>query len=98
MRIAVVGTYGAGKTTLVSRFAELTGLPRAHGTPRRDPAGRTPKALEDVDPAELIQLVVRRYAERVAAETRHRTGFVSDGSLLHEWVYASVRLAVGMHP
>ncbi|MGH3469953.1 MAG: hypothetical protein ACRDQF_19715, partial [Thermocrispum sp.] len=56
------------------------------------------KTLEEADPAELIQLVVRRYAERVEAETRHQGGFVSDGSLLHEWVYASVRLAVGMHP
>lgn len=98
MRVAVVGAYGAGKSTLAARFAEQAGLPVAHGTPMRDPAGGPPKPLADADPAELIQLVVRRYAERVEAEARNPQGFVSDGSLLHEWVYATVRLAVGTHP
>ena len=98
MKVAVVGAYGNGKTTVVSRLAGLTRLPMAHGTPMRNPAGGAPKSLEDTEPAELIQLVVRRYAERVQAETAATRGFISDGSLLHEWVYATVRLAVGMHP
>lgn len=98
MKVAVVGAYGAGKSTLASRIAERAGLPIARGTPMRDPAGGPTKPLADAEPAELIQLVVRRYVERVEVEARNPRGFVSDGSLLHEWVYATVRFAVGTHP
>ncbi|PAZ14800.1 ATP/GTP-binding protein [Streptomyces sp. SA15] len=98
MRIAVVGAYGAGKTTLITAATAHTGLPAAHGTPMRDPAGSRPKPLEEATEPELVQLVVRRHAERLLAEAAHPEGFLSDGSLLHEWVYATVRLAVGLHP
>ncbi|MBO4253519.1 AAA family ATPase [Streptomyces griseorubiginosus] len=98
MRIAVVGAYGAGKTTLIRAATARTGLPAAHGTPMRDPHGSRPKPLEEASESELIQLVVRRHAERLLAEAAHPEGFLSDGSLLHEWVYATVRLAVGLHP
>jgi hypothetical protein len=98
VRIAVVGAYGAGKTTLITAATARTGLPAAHGTPMRDPVGGRPKPLEEATEPELIQLVVRRHAERLLAEAGHPEGFLSDGSLLHEWVYATVRLAVGLHP
>ncbi|MFE3854967.1 AAA family ATPase [Streptomyces griseorubiginosus] len=98
MRIAVVGAYGAGKTTLITAATARLGLPAAHGTPMRDPAGSRPKPLEQTTEPELIQLVVRRHAERLLAEAAHPEGFLSDGSLLHEWIYATVRLAVGLHP
>jgi hypothetical protein len=98
VRIAVVGAYGAGKTTLITAGTARIGLPAAHGTPMRDPAGSRPKPLEQTTEPELIQLVVRRHAERLLAEAAHPEGFLSDGSLLHEWVYATVRLAVGLHP
>ncbi|MGQ4514563.1 AAA family ATPase [Streptomyces sp. DW26H14] len=99
MRIALVGAYGAGKTTLISAATARVGLPAAHGTPMRDPAGsRRPTSLEEATEPELVQLVVRRHAERLLAEAAYPKGFLSDGSLLHEWVYATVRLAVGLHP
>jgi len=98
VKLAVVGAYGAGKTTLIREFTKSGCLPAVHGSPMRDPAGSRPKALEEVTPAELVQLVVRRYTERSVEEALHPSGFVSDGSLLHEWVYASVRLSVGLHP
>ncbi|MCZ7459559.1 AAA family ATPase [Streptomyces sp. WMMC940] len=98
MRLAVVGAYGAGKTTLITAAGRATALPSAHGSPMRDPTRGAAKSLEETTEAELVQLVVRRYAERLLAEARHPRGFLSDGSLLHEWVYATVRLAVGLHP
>lgn len=102
MKLAIVGAYGAGKTTLITAYSNAglpNPLPSAHGSAMRNPAGSSPKALEETTDAELVQLVVRRYAERAVAESGHRrSGFLSDGSLLHEWAYASVRLAVGLHP
>ncbi|MFI1470012.1 AAA family ATPase [Streptomyces wuyuanensis] len=98
MKLAVVGAYGAGKTTLITAATRATGLPSAHGSPMRDPSRGSAKPLEKTTEAELLQLVVRRYAERLLAEARHHRGLLSDGSLLHEWVYATVRLAVGLHP
>jgi AAA domain-containing protein len=98
MRIAVVGAYGNGKTTLTSALAPLLNVPRVHGNPMRDPAGAAAKSLEDCSELELLQLTVRRYSERVTAEERSSAGFLSDGSSLHEWIYLVVRLAVGRHP
>ncbi|GGZ58139.1 hypothetical protein GCM10010371_17070 [Streptomyces subrutilus] len=97
-KIAVVGAYGAGKTSLIHAAGAATGLPSAHGTPMRDPAGGAAKPLEEATEPELVQLVVRRLTERVLAEAALPGAFLSDGSLLHEWVYATVRLAVGLHP
>lgn len=98
MRIAFVGAYGNGKTTLTSELSGRLGLPRTHGSAMRDPAGGTRKALEETNEPELIQLAVRRFTERVVDEARLHDGFLSDGSVLHEWVYTKVRLAVGRHP
>ena len=98
MRIAFVGAYGNGKTTLTTELSERLGLPRTHGTAMRDPAGGTPKALEETTEPELVQLAVRRFTERSVDEARLKDGFLSDGSVLHEWVYTKVRLVVGRHP
>ncbi|MFJ4105619.1 AAA family ATPase [Amycolatopsis japonica] len=98
MRIAVVGAYGNGKTTLTTALAPLLEIPRVHGTPMADPAGSAPKPLEDCAEGELLQLMLRRFTERTVSEERNPDGFVSDGSSLHEWIYTKVRLALGRHP
>ncbi|SDL14532.1 AAA family ATPase [Streptomyces indicus] len=98
MRIAFVGAYGNGKTTLTTELSHRTGLERVHGSAMRDPAGTTPKSLEESSETELVQLAVRRYTERAVDEAARPKGFLSDGSVLHEWVYSKVRLAVGRYP
>ncbi|MFI8518794.1 AAA family ATPase [Streptomyces sp. NPDC085481] len=98
MRIAFVGAYGNGKTTLTTELSKRTGLERVHGSAMRDPAGTTPKSLEESSETELVQLAVRRYTERATDEAARPKGFLSDGSVLHEWVYSKVRLAVGRYP
>ena len=98
MRIAVVGAYGNGKTTLTTALSPLLEVPRVHGTPMTDPAGSVPKSLEECTEAELLQLMLRRFTERTISEERSPDGFVSDGSALHEWIYTKVRLALGRHP
>lgn len=98
MRIAVVGAYGNGKTTLTTKLAETLNIPRVHGTAMKDPWGTAPKSLDDCSDMEVLQLTFRRFAERIAAEEQCGGSFVSDGSTLHEWVYLTVRLAAGRHP
>jgi len=98
MRIAFVGAYGNGKTTLTTALSERLGVARTHGSAMRDPAGGARKSLEETTEPELIQLAVRRFLERATEEAAHADGFVSDGSVLHEWVYTKVRLAVGRYP
>lgn len=98
MRIAFVGAYGNGKTTLTTELSARLGLERTHGSAMRDPAGGVRKALEETTEPELIQLAVRRFTERAVEEARAQKGFLSDGSVLHEWVYTKVRLAVGRYP
>jgi hypothetical protein len=98
VRIAFVGAYGNGKTTLTTELAGRTGLERVHGSAMRDPAGGARTSLEESTETELVQLAVRRYSERTVDEALRPQGFLSDGSVLHEWVYSKVRLAVGRYP
>lgn len=99
VRAAVVGSYGNGKTTLSTALAERLGIPRVHATPMVLREGASRISLERCNGRQLVQLVTRRLIERVAAESMARqTGFVSDGSVLHEFVYADTRLAFGLHP
>lgn len=98
MRLAFVGTYGSGKTTLTKALSQLTGLSRTHGSPMRNPEAEPGKTLDNASPPELLQLVMRRFVERSIGERQLSEGFLSDGSVLHEWIYGAVRMAVGLHP
>jgi len=98
MRVALMGAYGAGKTTLAAALSPILGIPTAHGTPMDKPIGGDGRGIADCTDAELIQLTVRRFLERVVAEERAGGRFVSDGSALHEWIYGRMRLAVGSYP
>ncbi len=98
MRIAVVGAYGNGKTTLTTALSHLLGIPRTHGAPMRGPLGAPGKSLEECTEPELLQLAVRRFTDRAVDEARRGDAFISDGSALHEWIYTKVRLVLGRHP
>lgn len=97
MKLALVGAYGAGKTTLSAALSKLTGLPRTHGSPMAVPLGSEGRSIKDCTAAELIQLSIRRYTERILDESR-LAGFVSDGSVVHEWIYGKVRIVAGSFP
>ena len=98
MRIALVGAYGAGKTTLAAALARRWSLPVVQGTPMDRPLGGEGRGIANCTDAELIQLTVRRYTERVVGEAQALEGYISDGSTLHEWIYGRVRLSVGSFP
>lgn len=99
MRVAVSGTYSTGKTTTTLALTNLTGTNRTHAKTMREilPEAFPGKKLEECTAAELFQLGIRRYAERVVHES-HLTDFISDGSSIHEWIYGQVRLEVGINP
>ncbi|MET9695826.1 AAA family ATPase [Streptomyces sp. NPDC006529] len=97
-RIAIAGAYGSGKTLLSEALSEVTGLPRAEGTAMREPIGGEGKHAWSWTEGELLQLTVRRHAERTLDEAAHPGGFISDGSILHDWVYAKLRLIAGPNP
>jgi len=97
-RLALVGAYGSGKTTLSTALSQLAGLPRTHGSPMIAPLGSSGRTIRDCTPPELLQMITERYVERVVQETSLQEGFVSDGSVVHDWVYGMVRLAAGSYP
>ena len=96
--IAIVGSYGSGRSTLSRALAERTGLPIAYGSAMADPIGAEGKRVHDWTRGELLQLTVRRHSERIQAEAAHPAGFISDGSILHEPIYAKCRLSAGSYP
>ncbi|GAA3226184.1 AAA family ATPase [Oerskovia jenensis] len=91
MRVAVVGAHGVGKSTLSAELGRRTGLVVPGLDAMRDPVGSPPRSLLECTEAEVVQLCLRRYAQRVQQEST-TPDMVSDGSVLHEWVYAAVRL------
>lgn len=97
-RLALVGAYGSGKTTLSKALSRRAGLPRTHGSPMVAPLGSSGHTIRDCTPPELLQMITERYVERVVQESRLQAGFVSDGSVVHDWVYGMVRLATGSYP
>lgn len=100
MRLAISGTYSSGKTTATLALSYLTGIPRTHAKTMREilPEALPGKRLEDCTAPELVQLGMRRYAERAVHESHLPNGFISDGSSLHEWVYGKIRVLVGINP
>lgn len=98
MKIAVIGAYGNGKSTLSSALSSALGLPRVHATPMALQEGAIRTSLEECTDVELVQLIARRLVERITAEAAAADGFVSDGSVLHEFVYAATRFRYGLHP
>ncbi|GHU38275.1 ATP-binding protein [Bacilli bacterium] len=99
MKIAMSGTYSTGKTTTTLALAHLTGLSRTHAKTMREilPLALPGKKLEECTAPELFQLGIRRFAERSVLES-HLDSFISDGSSLHEWIYGTVRMSVGINP
>lgn len=81
-------------------LSHLTGIPRTHARTMREilPEALPGRQLEDCSVPELFQLGMIRYTERAVHESRLPSGYISDGSSLHEWVYGKVRVRVGLHP
>ena len=99
-RIVISGTYCTGKTTLSLALAKATGIPSTHALTMREilPQLYPGKSLRQCSPAELISLGMRRFQERIQAESSLSDGFISDGCPLQEWLYGSTRLLTGAYP
>ncbi|WP_326800074.1 ATP-binding protein [Streptomyces sp. NBC_01808] len=100
MKIAISGTYSAGKTSTVMALSHYTGIPRTLARTIREimPETLPGKKLADVTPAEFLQLVMRRHTGRAVAEAQLGDRFISDGSSLQEWLYGEGRIRYGMNP
>ncbi|NMO01759.1 AAA family ATPase [Gordonia sp. TBRC 11910] len=99
LRLAVSGTYSTGKSTLTEALSLATGIPRTHAmTSREILADLIPgKTVMELNSVELLALGLRRFEERVQNESG-LDGFISDGSIIHEWVYGQARAETGINP
>ena len=100
IRLAVSGTYSSGKTTTTEALSIATGIPRTDAlTAREIVVDLLPrKGFQELSAAELLTLGLRRFEERVQGETAAVGSFISDGSVLHEWIYGEARMRVGINP
>jgi nicotinamide riboside kinase len=100
MRVVISGTYSTGKSTTTDALAYLTGIRRTNARTMREimPEALPGKVLEQCSIAELMELCLWRFKERVASENACSDTFISDGSCLHEWIYARARLSAGVNP
>jgi len=95
MRLAITGAYGSGKSTLVRAAAERFGLRSSPLPAMQNPLG-IEKPATHCTPAQLVELTVRRLVDR--SDQEHGTHTVSDGSLVHDWVFAKTLLLHGTDP
>ncbi|MFM9785743.1 ATP-binding protein, partial [Streptomyces scabiei] len=59
------------------------------------------RRFQDMTASELMALGLKRFEERIRAEEQaveQKKGFISDGSVLNEWIYGTVRMKVGINP
>jgi nicotinamide riboside kinase len=100
LKIAVSGTYSTGKSTTTEALSLITGIPRTHAlTSREILIDLLPgKRVEELSAGELIALGLRRLEERVHHEAAEPGSFISDGSVIHEWVYGEARMKAGINP
>jgi len=99
LHLAISGTYSTGKSTLTEALSIATGIPRTHAkTSREILMDLVPgRQVQELSAMELINLGLRRFEERVANESLPGS-FISDGSVVHEWVYGEARMRVGINP
>lgn len=90
-RIALLGPYGAGKTTLARALSRISGWPVPAVGPMANPVHGHVRPLEQCTLAQVFQLTLRRYGERTRGELEAGHSFISDGSSLHEWIYLLTR-------
>ena len=102
-RIVISGTYSTGKTTTTTALSTVTGIPMINALSARElltnlyPGRR----FQDMTATELMALGLKRFEERIRAEEQALSqydGFISDGSVLNEWIYGTVRMKVGINP
>jgi hypothetical protein len=100
LRLAVSGTYSSGKTTTTEALSIATGIPRTDALSAREIVVdlMPSKQFQELGSGELLTLGLRRLAERIDGEASQRGAFISDGSVLHEWVYGEARLVLGINP
>ncbi|WP_304250865.1 AAA family ATPase [Limosilactobacillus gastricus] len=103
IRLVISGTYSTGKTTTTTALSILTGIPLINALSAREiltdlyPGRR----FQDMTADELMALGLKRFEKRVRAETiayKEAGSFISDGSVLNEWIYGTVRMKVGINP
>lgn len=100
LHLAVSGTYSSGKTTTTEALSIATGIPRTDAlTAREILVDLIPgKQFNQLNAAELLALGLRRLEERIHGEAAQQGPFISDGSVLHEWVYGEARMRLGLNP
>jgi hypothetical protein len=102
VRAVISGTYSTGKTTTATAVALATGLPLINALSAREiltdlyPGRR----FQDMSAEELMALGLRRFEERCRAEAELalQGSFISEGSVLNELIYATVRRKIGINP
>lgn len=99
LRLAISGTYSTGKSTTTEALSIATGIPRTHAKTSREILMEIVpgKQVQELSAMELIKLGLRRFEERVQNESLPGS-FISDGSVVHEWVYGEARMRVGINP
>jgi len=102
-RLVISGTYSTGKTTTTTALSLATGIPMINALSAREiltdlyPGRR----FQDMNSIELMALGLKRLEERIREEYilyKDYGSFISDGSVLNEWIYGTVRMKVGINP
>lgn len=98
IRIAMSGTYSTGKTVTTEALTQLTGIPRTYAKTMREllPIHFPGKKLEECNVFDLYELGMLRFVERVSNEGAQLDSYITDGSVIHEYVYGMSRMNYGL--
>ena len=97
-RIAMSGTYSTGKTVTTEALSHLTGIGRTYAKTMREllPLHFPGKKLEECNIFDLYELGMLRFVERVSNEGGEKKSYITDGSVIHEYIYGMSRMNYGL--
>ncbi|RKS70970.1 AAA domain-containing protein [Actinomadura pelletieri DSM 43383] len=100
LRLAVSGTFSTGKSTTAEILSIATGIPLTRAMTAHEflrdlvPGGGS----EELSARELAALGLGRLEARIHREAAQSGSFVSDGSVIQEWVYGVAKMQLGVDP
>ncbi|WP_158581559.1 AAA family ATPase [Actinomadura spongiicola] len=100
LRLAVSGTFSTGKSTTAEILSIATGIPLTRAMTAHEflrdlvPAGGS----EKLSARELATLGLGRLEARIHREAAQSGSFVSDGSVIQEWVHGVAKMRLGVDP
>lgn len=100
LKLLISGPFSTSKTITTKALSIATGIPSTFARNTHDilPSAFPEKCLDSLNATDLIELGLCRLEDRILNEANFTGPFISDFSIIDEWIYREMLLNQGIHP